>query len=158
VLFFLDMLEWLWGLKTVAILDVWTFEHLLGGMSIGKLVKKFNEKHFKKYNSSTKISKATWIRFDILAVLFLAYLWETFEHYLEEGLAGNTVEFWFQGVEFWPNRFIVDPLMLVAGYWLVRKYPKLVIPARVFSLLWLGVHILVFLRRRQNVPVMKLID
>ena len=81
---------------------------------------------------------------DFLGVLFLAYLWETLEHYLEEGLAGAAVEYWFQGVEFWPNRFVSDPLMLVLGYWIAVRRPHLVVWARVASVAWLVVHIFVF--------------
>ena len=77
-------------------------------------------------------------------VLFLAYAWETFEHYLEVGLAGTAVEYWFQGVEFWPNRLIFDPLMLIIGYLIAKRYPKLVWPARVLSLAWLLIHIFIF--------------
>ncbi len=82
--------------------------------------------------------------FDIIGVLFLAYLWETIEHYLETGVAGKAVEYWFQGVEYWPNRIIFDPLALVIGYLIAKKYPGLVIPARICSLIWLSVHIFIF--------------
>ena len=58
----------------------------------------------------------------------LAYLWEALEHYLEAGLAGAAVTYWFQGVEYWPNRLLSDPLMLVIGYWIAGRYPRLVIP------------------------------
>ncbi len=138
------MFEWIWGLKTVAALDVWIFEHFLSGLSIGHAVKKNNRKHFKKHYPTLRITKSTEIRVDFLGVLFLAYLWETLEHYLEEGIAGSAVQYWFQGVEFWPNRFIFDPLMIVLGYWIANKYPKVVIPARILSLAWLIIHIFVF--------------
>jgi len=79
-----------------------------------------------------------------MGVLFLAYLWETIEHYLEVGTAGAWLEYWFQGVEFWPNRIIADPLMLVLGYMIAKKYPQLVIPARIFSIAWLLTHLFIF--------------
>lgn len=137
------MLEIIWGVKTIAMMDVWTIEHLLSGLSVGHAVKKNNHKVFEKklgieaHNVITK-------HFDIIGVLFLAYLWETIEHYLEIGLAGETVQYWFQGVEFWPNRIIFDPLMLVLGYLIAKKYPKLVKPARICSFIWLFVHIFIF--------------
>ena len=71
-------------------------------------------------------------------------MWESIEHYLEAGLAGYTVEYWFQGVEFWPNRLLADPLMLIIGYMIAKRYPGFVNPARVLSLLWLFVHLFVF--------------
>ena len=81
--------------------------------------------------------------FDIVGVLFLAYLWEAIEHYLEIGLAGERVEYWFQGVEFWGNRLITDPGVMVIGYLIARRNPKLVIPARIASLVWMIVHIFI---------------
>ena len=77
-------------------------------------------------------------------VLCLGFAWETLEHYLETGLAGPAVQYWFQGVEFWPNRLIADPLMLVLGYVIAKRHPRLVLPARIASLTWLLVHIFVF--------------
>lgn len=133
----------IWGFKTVAALDIWTLEHFLSGVSIGMLVINLNSrlffKHFEIKREDIKTS-----HFDIIAVLLLAYIWEVFEHYLEVGLLGNAIEFWLQGVEFWANRLIFDPLVTVLGYYLVKSYPILVNPARVLSLLWLIIHIFVF--------------
>lgn len=137
------MLEILWGLKTHAILDVWTIEHLLSGLSVGSAVKKKNHKVLQKILNVVKHNHHSWW-FDISGVLFIAYAWETLEHYLEVGLAGSTVEYWFQGVEFWPNRLIADPFMLVLGYMIAKKYPSLVWPARFLSLAWLVVHVFIF--------------
>lgn len=139
------MFGFIWGLKTAAMFDVWTFEHILSGLSVGHLVKKNTRNHVKNI-SLIKIfeSHPSVIRFDIIAVLFLAYLWETVEHYLETGLAGAGVEFWFQGVEMWANRMIADPLMMVLGYYIALKNPKWIVPARVLSALWLLVHVFIF--------------
>lgn len=137
------MIEIIWGLKTHALMDVWTIEHVLSGLSVGHAVKKKNHKVFKtKLNIDESLISTR--HFDLLGVLFLAYLWEAIEHYLEVGLAGAKVEYWFQGVEMWGNRLIFDPLMLVIGYLIAKKYPKLVIPARILSALWLIIHIFVF--------------
>jgi len=138
------MLDWVWGLKTVAMLDAWSFEHLLSGMSIGSRVRADNQRHFLRHYPTLKLTRSTELRLDLVGVLLLAYLWEAVEHYLEEGLAGSAVAFWFQGVEFWPNRLIADPLLLVGGYVVARSHPRLILPARVFSLLWLLVHVFVF--------------
>ncbi len=137
------MLEIIWGLKTHAILDVWTIEHLLSGISVGSAVKKKNHKTLQKILNLIEHNHHSWW-FDISGVLFLAYIWEALEHYLEVGLAGSTVEYWFQGVEFWPNRLIADPLMLVLGYLIAKNFPWLVWPARLLSIGWLIVHIFVF--------------
>jgi len=89
------MLEIIWGLKTVAMMDVWTIEHVLSGLSVGHAVRKNNHKIFKKKLGLEEHHVITR-HFDIIGVLFLAYLWETIEHYLEVGIAGETVQFWFQ--------------------------------------------------------------
>ena len=139
------MWELIFGYKTIAMFDVWSFEHVLSGISIGHIVKKSTRKHvgnislIKKFESHSSV-----IRFDIIGVLFLAYLWETIEHYLETGLAGARLEYWFQGVEVWTNRIIADPLLMVLGYYIALKNPRLIIPARILSALWLLVHIFIF--------------
>lgn len=137
------MLDILWGLKIHAIFDVWTIEHLLTGVSVGSAVKKKNHKVFQKILDKINHNHHSWW-FDITGVLFFAYLWETLEHYLEVGLAGPVVEYWFQGVEFWPNRLIADPLMLALGYLIAKRFPFLVWPARALSIGWLIVHIFIF--------------
>lgn len=144
------MLEYLWGLKTVATFDVWTIEHFLSGMSVGSAVLIYNHENICRQFShvkgklNTAVMRALKCRYDIFLVLLAAFIWETLEHYLEVGLAGQNVLYWFQGVEFWSNRMIADPLMLVLGYLLVRRYKTLVVPARILSALWLFVHIFVF--------------
>ena len=137
------MLEIIWWLKTIAMMDVWTIEHVLSGLSVWHSVRKNNHKVFKKKLWLDECAIMTR-HFDIIGVLFLAYLWETIEHYLETWVAEKAVEYWFQGVEYWPNRIIFDPLALVIGYLIAKKYPQLVIPARICSLIWLSVHIFVF--------------
>lgn len=143
------MFEILWGIKTEAIFDVWTLEHLLSGISVGAGCIVYNKKHLGQIfaSISEKVIHPKRINFlkykyDILAVLFVAFLWETIEHYLET--SGGIIEYWFQGVEFWPNRIIADPLMLVFGYLIAKKNPSLIWPARILSLLWILVHIFVF--------------
>ena len=133
----------IWGIKTVAIFDVWTFEHLLSGLSIGALAVRCNTKIFKhKLNINSLNIKTRY--FDIIFVLLAAYAWETVEHYLESGLAGDVVAYWFQGVEFWANRIISDPLITLVGYYIAIVMPKLVTPARIVSLMWLMVHVFLF--------------
>lgn len=84
----MDIFSMLWGEKTHALFDVWSIEHFLSGISIGYLVMTQNFKTFQK-----KIGfDATQIQtryFDVMWVLFLAYFWETIEHYLETWLLGG---------------------------------------------------------------------
>lgn len=137
------MMSWLWGVKTIALCDVWSIEHVLSGLSIGYMVKAKNRAEIGVLLERLVHKKAS-LHFDLVGVLCAAYAWETVEHYLETGLAGSHVAFWFQGVEVWHNRLIADPLMLVLGYWIVTRYPTLVWPARVGSAAWLVVHVFVF--------------
>ena len=139
----MEIFQYIFGLKTHAIFDVWTIEHVLTGLSVGYIVSKNNLQYFKS-RLGPEIEQFTSKYFDIMGVLFLAFLWETIEHYLETGLAGAHVVFWFQGVEFWANRIIADPAALIIGYLIARKNPYLVIYARIFSLAWLLVHVFVF--------------
>lgn len=137
------MLEILWGLKTVAIFDVWTIEHVLSGISIGDKVIRHNRRKFNLLHIFERHHNVI-IHFEVMGVLCLAFGWEMLEHYLEVGLAGTAVAYWFQGVEFWANRLISDPLMLVVGYFIARRFPILIWPARALSLAWLLVHVFAF--------------
>ena len=133
----------IWGLKTVSIFDVWAFEHLLSGISIGALAVRCNMKIFKnKLDLDSRDIKTRY--FDLIFVLLAAYSWETVEHYMESGLMGDVVAYWFQGVEFWANRILSDPLITVVGYYIAIKNPSLVKPARIVSLIWLLVHVFIF--------------
>jgi hypothetical protein len=137
------MIDFIWGLKTSSLMDVWTIDHVLTGMSVGYLSLQFNRKIQAKY-SVTVGNSSFFTIIDIVLVLCVAFIWETLEHYLEMGLLGSQVEYWFQGVEYWANRFIFDPLMLVFGYLYIRKYPSQINIFRLLSVIWLVVHIFIF--------------
>ena len=138
-----EIFSLIFGLKTQAIFDVWSIEHILSGISIGSAVQKNNHAEIGKILNTKDHDYHSW-HFALLGILFLAYAWETIEHYLEVGLLGDAVAYWFQGVEFWPNRILADPLLMVAGYAIARKYPNTVWPARILSFSWLVIHIFVF--------------
>ena len=133
----------IWGLKTSSFFDIWSFEHLLSGISIGAFSLYVNKRMFIKISGNNQ-KEINTSYFDIIFVLFIAYAWETIEHYLENGLMGEAIMYWFQGVEFWANRLISDPLLTVIGYYISKKYSFFVTPARIISLLWLLVHIFLF--------------
>lgn len=138
------MFDLFWGLKTIAAFDVWTFEHILSGLSVGAIAMRYSEKHLSKISNKSLKFHGSTLRYEIIFVLLLAFMWETMEHYLEVGIAGETIKYWFQGVEAWVNRFITDPLMLVLGYYLAKRFPFLVNPARIMSFVWLYVHVFIF--------------
>lgn len=138
----MDVLSLIWGYKTTALLDVWSIEHVLSGISVGHIVKKRHHTVFRRILGRDH-DVHCW-HFNLVAVLCVGYAWEAIEHYLETGLLGFRVEYWFQGVEFWGNRLLTDPLMLVVGYVIAKRYPRLILPARITSCIWLFVHVFLF--------------
>lgn len=114
----------LWGHKTVAAFDVWSVEHVLSGISVGAVV-------WARASPCTRWS----------VVVALAFAWEALEHYLEMGVAGAAIATWFAGVEHWTNRLVTDPALVVVGAALAGRWPKLSVPARVLSAVWLLVHV-----------------
>jgi len=130
----------LWGVKTEASFDVWSVEHLVMGVSVAC----FAAWLAKKIKGDEKISETLERRISFLITLAVAFMWETLEHYLEEGLWGEAVEYWLQGVEHWSNRLICDNLMVLSGWCIYQQKHKAVWFARVFSCVWLFVHIFIF--------------
>jgi hypothetical protein len=133
----------LWGYKTVAMFDVWSIEHFVTGMNMFFLSINWHQlfgrpiPNDKWLPAATLLSLFGWI-------MVGCYGWESLEHYLETGLAGAKVEYWFQGVEHWSNRLITDPLLILAGSWLAYRHRRLNIPSKIFSLSWVMVHIFLF--------------
>lgn len=130
----------IWGLKTEASFDVWSVEHLIMGVSVGCLSMWIVE----KLCGEETISQSLRLKISFIITLMIAYMWETLEHYLEVGLAGPQVEHWLQGVEHWSNRLIFDNLMVISGWWIYQQKNRLIWFARVFSFVWLFVHIVIF--------------
>ncbi len=130
----------IWGLKTEAAFDVWSIEHLIMGVTVGC----FSTWAANKLIKDEKISDGLRLKISFVITLLVAYMWETLEHYLEEGLAGHAVEYWLQGVEHWSNRLFCDNLMVISGWWIYQQKDRIVWFARVFSVVWLFVHIVIF--------------
>lgn len=121
------------GLKTLAWFDVWSLEHFVTGIFVGSLILKsrpqYKDDRFGFY----------------VALLAISYAWESVEFYIEAGYTGiEAVTYWFQGVEFWGNRLVIDPLMMVLGAWVYEQGKCRVLIPRVFSVVWLICHILIF--------------
>ncbi|MDR1694798.1 MAG: hypothetical protein LBR70_06390 [Lactobacillaceae bacterium] len=130
-----------WGVKTEAAFDVWSIEHLIMGITVGWIADKIISK---RILGDEKVSEKTRNRINVVIVLMIAYMWETLEHYIETGLFGGPVRYWFQGVEHWTNRLIFDNIMVVLGWTIYVKRGGFVWFARVFSIVWLTVHIFMF--------------
>ncbi len=137
----------LFGDKTVAWFDLWSLEHISSGMSLGNLtalacsgLAKRNTGRPALACAPSGLIEKSW---PFIVGLWLAYIWESVEFYLEAGYSGNEkVTFWFHGVEFWGNRLIADPICTLVGMLIVAHIPRLTWPARLFSLAWLAANIL----------------
>lgn len=131
----------LFGLKTEAWLDVWSLEHLISGITLSTMVTLLCGRVFPEKGLSPTLR----FRLHILCTLWLAYLWEVVEFYMEAGYTGLPgVTYWFQGVEFWGNRLITDPGLTLLGAVIGLKRRRLRWPARIFAFGWLYMHIAVF--------------
>ena len=116
-------------MKTESTFDVWSVEHIIMGISVAWLAQIIVNKIVGQEQVSETLKK----RISFFITLMIAYMWETLEHYLETGLAGQAVEYWLQGVEHWSNRLISDNLMVLTGWYIYQQQNKMLAFARVFS-------------------------
>jgi hypothetical protein len=130
----------LWWLKTEAAFDVWSIEHLIMWITLGYFAKIISDKIFEK----EVVSDSLKLKVQFIIVLCFCFYWENLEHYIEVWLFWERVEDWFQGVEYWSNRLFFDNLMVVLGWFIYVKKERLLWFARVFSVVWLFFHIVVF--------------
>jgi hypothetical protein len=135
----------IWGHKTQALFDIWTFQHLLTGIFLSLVIHHIIIWKTKSPNIRVnKIFYNVFQKFDILTVLFFAYSWELLEYYFELGLFGSRIAYWFAGSEFWVNRFLFDPFIVLGGYILGKKYKNITIPATTLCVIWIIVSVFFF--------------
>jgi hypothetical protein len=134
----------IWGHKTLAMFDVWSLEHFVNGICMAGVASWITVKASKKLEIN-HISRKIIV---ILIVVIGSLFWECVEHYIESGIltgeVGARVTHWFQGVEHWSNRLIGDTLTVLLGCYVYFKNKKLVVPAKIFTIVWMAVHIFVF--------------
>jgi hypothetical protein len=134
----------LWGYKTEAIFDIWSLEHFVNGIAFAGFVELIIRRIFNK----DEINPSSWKIINLAFVLVLALFWECMEHYLEAGIVpgaiGARITFWFQGVEFWLNRLVGDTLTVTLGWYVYIRKNEFALPAKIFSALWMIVHLFVF--------------
>ena len=130
----------LWGLKTEAAFDVWSLEHLMMGISLAGL----SHIIVKRLTRNETVSETLKTKLSFILVLLCALVWEVIEHYVELGLLGGKIAYWFQGQEHWSNRIIADNIMVLLGWFIYQKSNKMAWFARIFSLVWLFFHIVIF--------------
>jgi hypothetical protein len=135
----------LFGNKTVAWFDVWSFEHFMSGMATVVTIEFLFRKFLPEIYDTKFISEKKRKGIMLIGYAVLVYLWETIEFYLEEGYTNiERVTYWFQGVEFWANRLITDPAITLSGAALGLSFKRISPVARVISLTWLMLHVFVF--------------
>jgi hypothetical protein len=133
----------IFGPKTDAWLDVWSLEHFISGIAISSFCVLFADKVFLK--GVEDIPKVAETRVYVITILLVEYMWEGAEFYMEAGYTRvAAITYWFQGVEFWGNRLVADPLITWSGGIVGLHHSKLVLPARIFSLTFLFAHVFVF--------------
>jgi hypothetical protein len=133
----------LFGSKTVSWFDIWSLEHVLSGIGMASLCALLADKVLLK--GLPELPAAAKKRYYLLTILFVEYVWEGIEFYMEEGYTHiPAVTYWLQGVEFWGNRLITDPLMTLAGGVIGLHRRGVVLPARILYLIFLLTHVFVF--------------
>ncbi|MBI1273738.1 MAG: hypothetical protein GC131_06620 [Alphaproteobacteria bacterium] len=131
----------LFGDKTLAWFDLWSFEHFLSGIALGHIVL-YARRALGNAGDRGAAESGLEKSWPYLVGLLLAYMWEPVEFYFEAGFSGSeAITHWFQGVEFWGNRLITDPAITVLGLRAALLRPFFVWPARICSLAWLAAHI-----------------
>lgn len=121
----------IFGDKTVALFDLWSIEHFFTGCNSAALI------GFLYHKFSSEKNEKTLFLLQWLTLATLELYWESLEFYLEAGYSIDRVTHWFQGVEYMGNRLITDPIITVAGLFVVRAFPKIRWVAIPFSLVWL---------------------
>jgi hypothetical protein len=97
------------GDRTQAMFDLWSLQHFCGGILIGALLVRFQP------------LPSGW-RVFALAVGAIALSWEAIELAMEAGVFGAGVSRWKDGYEHWSNRLVGDPLLVVCGALVARRF------------------------------------
>ncbi|MDR0709382.1 MAG: hypothetical protein LBF77_04880 [Spirochaetaceae bacterium] len=134
----------IWGFKTEAAFDVWSLEHLANGIAMAAFARMVAGKFLKLNSGNDAVRKLV----EFIIVLLIALFWENVEHYIEAGLlpgvTGERITYWFQGVEHWTNRLIADNIMVLLGWFIYTKQNRIFWATRIFSTMWMIVHIFIF--------------
>lgn len=116
----------LFGDRSEAIFDLWTFQHLFSGIIIGSMLKYVGKNDHWEF---------------LLIALILALTWEATELAMELGVFGQAVAHWKNGFEHWGNRFIGDPMSVVLGALMARRFSSVWKVILVPLLVWLAINV-----------------
>lgn len=116
----------LFGGKATSWFDIWSLVHFVSGLAISSFffdfVKRKLPNGIQNPHSINILGHCFYLWLDTLLIICFAYSWEFIELFLEKGLLGSNVMFWFNGIEFPANRFLTDPLLTYLGYKLGRSF------------------------------------
>jgi hypothetical protein len=116
------------GDHSEAVFDLWSLQHFCAGILLASILKQ------------GKVLRS-W-REVLAIVLFLELCWEGIELTMEAGLFGQAVAHWKNGFEHWSNRLIGDPLMVVVGAFVAKRFSQSWKIAFIPAMIWLFVNVL----------------
>lgn len=120
----------LWGEKTTSIFDIWSIQHVLSGIVLGYFVLKL-----------LKVEYSFWTY--TYYILAFSILWESLELFFEVTSFKIGILHWNQGVEYWANRLITDPLLVLTGGFLYKNNNKILPISAALVVLFLLVNLFI---------------
>ncbi len=123
----------LFGDRTEATFDLWSIQHFASDVIMGAIVVAYNKRPLWRTVRSIDI---------IYRLFIIAIWWEFAELMMESGTFGPAIAHWKHGFEHWSNRFVGDPLMVVLGGVVAKKFPSTGKWAWALTLVWLASNIL----------------
>jgi len=130
------------GHKSAALLDLWSLCHFFVGVAIGNFVFRGSNDGINDGKNSSGRKKNEF--FTLFIILALAYAWELLEFRLEAGDGGEYIAYWLQGREYWLNRLLSDPFLVLIGSMFSRRFQLLIWPARVILVAWIWLFAFIF--------------
>ncbi|MFA5130630.1 MAG: hypothetical protein WC477_07025 [Patescibacteria group bacterium] len=118
-------LPYLMGDRSVAVFDLWSLQHFCAGILLASI--------------AIRIASLGLWREKLGMILLFEICWEALELSMESGYFGQTIAQWKGGFEHWSNRLIGDPLMVIIGALVAKKFSSawkiIFIPATLWLLL-----------------------
>jgi hypothetical protein len=98
------------GDRSDAIFDLWSLQHFCAGVLLGTILLRSKLIHF-----------PAWKELAMVVALF-ALSWEATELAMEAGATGHAIAVWKGSFEHWGNRLVGDPLMVISGALIARRF------------------------------------
>ena len=122
-------IQWrLFGHKTHALFDLWSLQHFATGCLLGWGIQTIMVSRNEPLDTMTLTA---WT-----SLIMISVVWEIVEWSGEIDSLGSRIAVWKDGLEYWANRCITDVGLVLSGGLLVRRFPTLLLPALLFTLIW----------------------